>query len=131
MFFLYGCRTLRDEILQIFAISRANIRLILEKAAISWQIILPEKILRIFPDNLICLASFVQYFPNANLKSECDKCFSSICKFNLCKGISNLRLNGQIGKMSNWNPIYRSYSSRCNTVHINYIFQSFHLFWSQ
>ena len=59
--------------------------------------------------------------------AKCDKCFSSICKFNLCKGISNLRLNGQIGKMSNWNPIYPSYRNRCNIVHINYIVQSFHL----
>ena len=65
MFFLYGCRTLRDEILQIFAISNANIRLILEKADISWQIIPLQKILRIFPDNPICsphLYDFAQNF---------------------------------------------------------------------
>ena len=121
--------SLRWDITNICNFLGANIRLILEKAAISWQIIPPEKILRIFRDNPICPALFVRYFPNANLKSERDKCFSSICKFNLCKGISNLCLNGQIGKMSNWNPIYRS--NRCNPVHVNYIVQNFHLFWSQ
>ena len=37
----------------------------------------------------------------SNFLAKGDKCFSSICKFNLCKGVSNLRPNGQIGKMSN------------------------------
>ena len=52
-----------------------------------------------------------------------DKCFFTDLQIQFVQG-SNLCPSGEIGKMSNWNPIYRSYSNGCSTVHVNYIVQS-------
>ena len=128
--FWWLAHSLRWDITNICNFPLANIRLILEKAP---QPYLDKSFLQrkssadIFRQShlfhLICRI-LRNNFVTANL-SESDKCLSSICKFNLCKGTSNLCLIGQIGEMSNWNPIYRSYNNGCNIVHINCILKLF------